>query len=93
VAKKKSLIKATARKAIHSRSSSTGLRVVVDPDAKPSPAAKRAQRLFSAGVQQAYKNLAKHGVKTVVVEDGKLLKAVPRLTNGRFVVERLQRKG
>jgi hypothetical protein len=92
MAKKKRFAKATTSNGVRSKSSASGLRVIVDPTAKPSPAAKQALRLFSDGVQRAYKDLAKHRVKTVVIEDGKPFKAVPRLSKGRFVVERLRRK-
>jgi hypothetical protein len=72
--------------------SSRGLRVIVDPNAKPSPYAVKALSLFSSGVQRAYRDLARKGVKTVVIENGVRVSGVPRVSGGRFVVREGVRK-
>ena len=59
---------------------------IVDPKAKLSSYAKKAQRVFSAGVQDAYANMARLGIPTTVIIDGKVIRAVPKRLGGRFVV-------
>src|SRR5690242_9437889 len=60
--------------------------VIVSPNARPSDYARKAVRVFSAGVQDAYRKLARQGVKTVVLQDGHLIEGVPRKVRGTYVV-------
>jgi hypothetical protein len=60
--------------------------VIVSPNAQPSEYARKAVRVFSAGVQDAYRELARKGVKTVVLQDGHLIEGVPRKVRGTYVV-------
>src|SRR5207248_459452 len=60
--------------------------VIVSPNARPSDYARKAVRVFSAGVQEAYRELARKGVKTVVLQDGHLIEGVPRKVRGTYVV-------
>ena len=60
--------------------------VIVSPNALPSEYARKAVKVFSAGVQGAYRKLARKGVKTVVVQDGHLIEGVPRKVRGTYVV-------
>jgi hypothetical protein len=81
--RRKSLKKSTKRAAKPKRASWAA---IVDPKAKLSPYAKKAQRVFSAGVQDAYANMARLGVRATVIVDGKVIRAVPTRSAGRFVV-------
>jgi len=60
--------------------------VVVDPSAALSPYARKALKVFRDGVQSEYKRLAKKGVATVATVDGRVVRAVPKKVNNRFVL-------
>ena len=60
--------------------------VIVGGSYKPSAYARKAQAVFSAGVQDALKRLAAKGIPAVVVENGRRYEAVPRKVGGRYVV-------
>lgn len=60
--------------------------IVFDPKAAVSPLAREAQRVFEKGVRAQMADLAKKGVATVVVVNGQVIRGVPRLVNGRYVV-------
>jgi hypothetical protein len=86
MAKKKAASK-TGRRGLKARKTGNAhLKVLVDPKAKPSRYAKKALRQFSSGVQLAYRDLAQKGVKTVVIENGSEVQAIPRFVSGRYVV-------
>lgn len=76
---KRSARKKASKKKLHSWG-------VIDRDAVLSPYARNAQRVFSAGVQKAYANMARLGVPATVIVDGKIVRAVPTRSGGRFVV-------
>lgn len=76
---KRSAKKKASKKKLHSWG-------VVDRDAALSPYARNAQRVFSGGVQKAYANMARLGVPATVMIDGKIVRAVPTRSGGRFVV-------
>jgi hypothetical protein len=93
MAKKKASAKLSRKTAHFAKANGAGIHVIVDPNAKPSPYAKKALSQFSTGIQRAYKDLARKGVKTVVIENGVRIKAVPHVSGGRFVVgEGLRKK-
>jgi len=60
--------------------------VFVEARSALSPYARRALRVFSAGVQRALKQLAQHNIPAVVIEDGHRIEAVPTKVGGRYVV-------
>ena len=60
--------------------------VVFDPTAPVSPLARETQRVFEKGVRAQMADLAKKRVPTVVVVDGKVVRGVPRLVKGRYVI-------
>jgi hypothetical protein len=76
----------------HAKTAARAFRVIVDPQAKPSASAKKALGLFSSGVQKAYKDLARKGVETVVIQNGVVIKGVPHVQGGRYVVSEGFRK-
>ncbi len=92
MAKKKANARLSKKKTHGAKSHGAGVHVIVDPDAKPSAYAKKALSQFSTGIQRAYKDLARKGVKTVVIENGVRIMAVPHVSGGRFVVEGLRKK-
>jgi hypothetical protein len=59
---------------------------IVDHDATLSPYGRNVLRAFRDGVQQAYARMATAGIAAAVVVDGKLVRAIPRREDGRFVV-------
>ena len=61
--------------------------VIFDPTAPISPLALETQRVFKKGVRAQMADLAKKGVSTVVVVNGQILRGVPRLENGRYVIK------
>jgi hypothetical protein len=78
--------KGAAKKARKGKKVTRRFTVVVDRDAAPSPYAKYATRVFSKGVQRAYADLASKGIRTVVIENGRVVRAVPRRVDGAFTV-------
>ena len=64
--------------------------VVVGSTAPISPYAAQALRVFTAGVQRALKEFAELNIPAVVMENGRLVKAVPTKVGGRYVVVDLQ---
>jgi hypothetical protein len=60
--------------------------VVIDPSGAMSPYARKALKVFRDGVQLEYKRLAKKGVATVATVDGRVVRAVPKKVNNRFVL-------
>lgn len=60
--------------------------VVVGSKSKPSALAILGLKVFSEGVQDALKRLAHRNIPTVVIENGKRIKAVPTRVGGRYVV-------
>jgi hypothetical protein len=78
--------KKSAKKKSFKKRATSWRETVVDRDAVLSPYARNAQRVFSAGVQKAYANMARLGVTATVIVDGKIVRAVPTRSGGRFVV-------
>jgi len=62
------------------------VRVVIGSTAPLSPYAAQALRVFTAGVQRALKEFAELNIPAVVMENGRLIKAVPTKVGGRYVV-------
>ena len=60
--------------------------VVVGSTAPISPYAAQALRVFTAGAQRALKEFAELNIPAVVMENGRLVKAVPTKVGGRYVV-------
>lgn len=60
--------------------------VVIGSKSKPSALAILGLKIFSEGVQDALKQFAQRGIPAVVMENGKLVKAVPTKIGGRYVV-------
>jgi len=55
-----------------------------------SPYAARALSAFNKGVQQALKEMAQANIPAVVIENGRLVKAVPTKVGGRYIVSESQ---
>lgn len=62
------------------------VRVVLGATAPISPYAAQALKVFTAGVQRALKEFAELNIPAVVMENGRLVKAVPTKVGGRYVV-------
>lgn len=81
----------TSKKAAAKRSTagvrSRGGTVIFDPTAPISPLALETQRVFKKGVRAQMADLAKKGVSTVVVVNGQIVRGVPRLEKGRYVIK------
>jgi hypothetical protein len=60
--------------------------VVVGSKSKPSALAVLGLKIFSEAVQDALREFAELGIPAVVMENGKLIKAVPTIVGGRYVV-------
>ena len=60
--------------------------VVIGSKSKPSALAILGLKIFSEGVQDALKRLARRNIPTVVIKNGKRIKAVPTKVGGRYVV-------
>lgn len=67
--------------------------VVFDPAAPVSLLARKTQRVFEKGVRAQMADLAKKRVATVVVVNGQVVRGVPRLVNGRYVITTAGGKG
>ena len=78
---KKTASKRTAAK-VDARS-----QIVFDPGAPVSPLARETQLVFKKGVRAQMADLAKKGVATVVVVNGQIVRGVPQLVNGRYVIK------
>ena len=57
-----------------------------DPAAPMSPLARETQRVFEKGVRAQMADLARKGVSTVVVVNGQIVRGVPQLVKGRYVI-------
>lgn len=60
--------------------------VVIGSKSKPSALALLGLKIFSEGVQDALREFAELGIPAVVMKNGKLIKAVPTMVGGRYVV-------
>jgi hypothetical protein len=78
--------KAAGKRPLRRQSKALPSHIVLVPELKPTGYAKKALAAFDVGIQREYRKLAQLGVETVVMDNGKIVRAVPHQVNGRFVV-------
>lgn len=84
--KKSAAKKSVARKRSARSAKALPSHIVLSPGLKPTGYAKKALFAFDQGIQREYRKLARLGVETVVMQDGVIVRGVPRQVKGRFVV-------
>ncbi len=84
--KKRSTKKSARKSAKRAAAKRSSFRSPASSTGALSPYGRDVLQAFSAGVQEAYANMARAGVKAAVIVDGKLIHAIPVKRQGKFVV-------